>query len=780
MKNALLISLFCLSAVFSNAQVQKKVVIEEFTGTWCQWCPRGTYFGDKVVHDLNNVILIAVHGGGSDPMDYTVYKDKTNLSSAPSGNLNRSVKDRDPVTWANDAQSILGQTTFAGVKVTPAYTSSNRELKVKVEATFASSKTGNYRLGAIVIEDAITGPSPSYDQSNSYSGSGISMGGFENLPNPVPAHRIAYDHVARKLLSPYEGEPGTVPSSVSAGSTHDHTFTFTLPANYDEEYVKVVGILVDQANGEIVNADQSKYILGNSNGKPHFVSKPIKSSSVGIDYSYDIFARDPDHKNLTITATGLPSWLTLVDKGKGDAELKGNPITKGNYNVKLTVSDGSASRDQVFTIVVDDSPSTGWEYVGNKTITTSKTRSADIALSKNNVPYIVTIDDQSKKATAYMFENGAWKMLGSPNFTSETSSPSIAIDQNNIPWIAYYTNSNYIEVMKFENNQWKAVGNTNQKGVFVDIAIDANNKPYVTLMDITSQSVGKVITYDGTSWKLLGNSAFSTGAATWQQILIDKQNNPYVLWNDYSNGKKPTVSTYQNGAWKKIGNAPVATDGVNFYQSIGIDNNNDVYVGFVKVSNNDIDVYKYDGSSWTSIGKNITSSTTKNVSLAVSKKGIVHVGYLDQQLAKRGSVISYENNKWKHSGPKGFTGSCITPKIAIGTNELPYIVYMDQSAGEKTSVKKYFDKSTNVHDLELNNELQLYPNPSEGVLILNTGKQQFSTYRIIDIQGKVVFNGQLKNKLSTQKIETNLPNGIYILVLEGNGATATSKFLINK
>ncbi len=105
---------------------------------------------------------------------------------------------------------------------------------------------------------------------------------------------------------------------------------------------------------------------------------------------------------------------------------------------------------------------------------------------------------------------------------------------------------------------------------------------------------------------------------------------------------------------------------------------------------------------------------------------------------------------------------------------------MDQSAGEKASVKKYFDKSTSVHDLVINNELQLYPNPSEGTLILNTGKQQFSTYKIVDVQGKVVFDGQLKNKLSTHRIETDLPNGMYILMLEDNGTIVTSKFLINK
>ena len=40
-----------------------------------------------------------------------------------------------------------------------------------------------------------------YNQVNAYAGNALGpMGGFESLPNPVPAAQMVYDHVARVLL----------------------------------------------------------------------------------------------------------------------------------------------------------------------------------------------------------------------------------------------------------------------------------------------------------------------------------------------------------------------------------------------------------------------------------------------------------------------------------------------------------------------------------------------------------------------------------------------------
>ncbi|MEO8761073.1 MAG: choice-of-anchor J domain-containing protein, partial [Bacteroidia bacterium] len=60
--------------VGANFLPTHQLVVEEGTGTWCGWCPRGAVFMDsmKVVHP-NDVSLIAVHDATSDPMRVAIY-----------------------------------------------------------------------------------------------------------------------------------------------------------------------------------------------------------------------------------------------------------------------------------------------------------------------------------------------------------------------------------------------------------------------------------------------------------------------------------------------------------------------------------------------------------------------------------------------------------------------------------------------------------------------------------------------------------------------------------
>jgi len=71
-------------------------------------------------------------------------------------------------------------------------------------------------------------------------------------------------------------------------------------------------------------------------------------------YSYEITTDDVDTSDtLTITASTIPTWLTLVDIGNGAASLTGTPTNAevGTYNVVLAVNDGEAAPvTQSFTI----------------------------------------------------------------------------------------------------------------------------------------------------------------------------------------------------------------------------------------------------------------------------------------------------------------------------------------------------------------------------------------------------------------------------------------------
>ena len=68
---------------------------------------------------------------------------------------------------------------------------------------------------AVVVEDGVRGTGSGYNQVNAYSGGANGpMGNYHNLPNPVPAAQMVYDHVARAILGNWVGTEASLPTSV--------------------------------------------------------------------------------------------------------------------------------------------------------------------------------------------------------------------------------------------------------------------------------------------------------------------------------------------------------------------------------------------------------------------------------------------------------------------------------------------------------------------------------------------------------------------------------------
>jgi hypothetical protein len=242
-----------------------KVLGEEGTGTWCQWCPRGAVFMDQMAADFPNTwVGVAVHN--ADPMTVTAYDNAIGnlISGYPSGLVDRADGEFDPSDFPAQYAVRLAKTRPAEIAVSNTWNPTTRVMSVKVDATFAASMSGvNMRLAAIVVEDDVTGTTSGYNQVNNYAGGNFGpMGGYENLPNPVPAAQMVYDHVARAMLPSFAGQTGSIPSSVTFGSTHTYTFNYTVPATQDETQMKVIGILINSTTGEIVNTNESNAVLG--------------------------------------------------------------------------------------------------------------------------------------------------------------------------------------------------------------------------------------------------------------------------------------------------------------------------------------------------------------------------------------------------------------------------------------------------------------------------------------------------------------------------------------
>jgi len=323
----------------------KLVVSEEGTGTWCQWCPRGTVFMDQFTQKYSGFwVGIAVHNG--DPMTLTEYDTAFGnlISGYPSATVDRGV-DVDPSAMSSQFFERLQVAPKATLINGAIWNSFSRTLNVSVTANFSASATSSYKLACVLTEDDVTGTSSGYNQSNSYAGGGNGvMGGFETKPNPVPASQMVYDHVARAIAPSFAGYANSFPASVSAGDSHTLNFTFELPATWDESEIHIVGLLIDPS-GKIDNAGTATIETAVTNG---FVDGSNAGLFGALETQLDETVKlypNPATSNTTISlnlSNEATVEMKLIDLSGKVMATKNYGSLNGTWSVNLNTSNYTA------------------------------------------------------------------------------------------------------------------------------------------------------------------------------------------------------------------------------------------------------------------------------------------------------------------------------------------------------------------------------------------------------------------------------------------------------
>jgi hypothetical protein len=108
------------------------------------------------------------------------------------------------------------------------------------------------------------------------------MGGFESLPNPVPASQMNYNHVARALSPSFAGMANAYGTSATAGQVFTHNFSYTLPAAWDANQIHIIGMMIEPS-GMINNAGTATIAEAVANGWLPGVSVGINSIASAPD-----------------------------------------------------------------------------------------------------------------------------------------------------------------------------------------------------------------------------------------------------------------------------------------------------------------------------------------------------------------------------------------------------------------------------------------------------------------------------------------------------------------
>lgn len=717
----------------------KKVVLEESTGAWCQWCPKGSYYADSLAMNYDNVFVIAVHG--YDAMENTEHINGTGLIAYPSANINRSYVKQSINQWFSTVNTALQDEAVAELEVTNTYNASTRALTVNVSANFEQAVSGDYRLAAILLEDGVTGPAPAYNQVNQYSGGANGFaGGYELLPSPIPAHMIAYDHVSRMLLGGYNGEENSLPSNIAAGSTHSYSFEYTVPEEWDSDLIYVLALLIDP-DGKIDNAAKSTYLNGSNNAKPVFTSKPLTIAFAGNNYTYTAFAHDPDNANLEITASVLPSWLTLSETTSlghihDKAVLSGTPPVPGNYEVVLSISDGENTVEQAFTLEVEGAAAGEWTLIGQAGFTSGGAYNQGFTVAEDGTLYLLTVVNNLMEV--YKKEEGSdWTSLGLAQ--ANASSGQVIAAPDGTPFIAYSLNWSAVYVKKYVNGIWVQVGDSPTDGNQTGMVVNQAGEPILAIQDANYNYQGVAYKFNGTSWEQLGNGPYSTvgNGAAWNVARLDQNDDLYILWGAFgSGGTAAHVSKLTPNGWEILGGQAVGQPNVYYYQSFDVDNQGNVYVAYpAGAADKKLEVYRFDGTSWSMIGEDMPGGAVEHCGVRVADDGTVYVSFIDFAYSNTISAMSYDGTDWSYVGPRGFTNSAGKyPQLVVHHNT-PIIAYADLDLQEKASVQAYMAEefaSINLNPTSINFGTTPLSQPLEAeIIVTNLGNAELNITEIV-------------------------------------------------
>ncbi len=239
-------------------------VIEEFTGTWCGWCPRG-FVGMEAAFEKygDQVVLIAAHNG--DPMEIADYNPvMSTVSGFPDARANRATDfDPNPQAIESMIEQSFTEVPVGKVEVTAQWNDEDKKT-IKMDATskFAfAEQNSNYGIALVLIEDGMKGSGSSWAQANYYSGqSGYPdyMSWWCSQGSRVTG--LEYNFVAVAAWQIARGFDGSVNASFEAGEEMPFSYVADISGKaliQDKSRLKVAALLIDRSANKIVNAWQT-------------------------------------------------------------------------------------------------------------------------------------------------------------------------------------------------------------------------------------------------------------------------------------------------------------------------------------------------------------------------------------------------------------------------------------------------------------------------------------------------------------------------------------------
>ena len=454
-KNYLLFTLISYITSFSQTIVStdvenKKVILEEYTGIHCTYCPDGHAIAQSLKDQYpNDVFLINIHVGGyatpsaGEPDFRTDFGPALDAQAAvtgyPSGSVNRQYFSDLTMgggtamgrgQWNTATSRVLDQSSYANVGVEASINVQNNELTVHVEGYYTgdSPQSTNY-LNIALTQNNTLGPQ-----------TGGGMGSD-------------YNHMHR-LVHMLTGQWGNEISTTSAGSFIDETITYTIPSDYigvdvQLSELNVVAFISESQQDIISGAEATPTYEGleysndatllsiedNLNGNCGETASPViviqnsgtdAINSLSVEYSInngssETYSWSGSLGSLQSTSIELPSIsYSPSDTNSVNIILSGDENNENNSDVFYFDQSNSYETSTVTLDLVTDNygSETTWEFTdssGNIVAqgggySNNNTSSSEIEIPSADECYTFTINDSYGDGICCQYGTGSYSI----------------------------------------------------------------------------------------------------------------------------------------------------------------------------------------------------------------------------------------------------------------------------------------------------------------------------------------------------------------------------------
>lgn len=266
--------------IVSTTPENKKVILEEFTGINCVFCPDGHAIAQAFQNaNQGEVFIINIHVGGfatpgAGQPDFrtpfgTAIANQSGLVGYPAGTINRTFfpglaqngangTAMSRGNWANAGNQTLAQSSYLNMGVEAEIDAVTRELTVHVEAFYTgNSPVSTNKLNVALLQNNTLGPQTGGNMGDNY----------------VHQHRLVH------LVTGQWGEDIT---TTSTGSFVDRTYTYTIPADYNGVEAKIQDMEI-----VVFMSETTQRIVSGNGALPTFTNLPANDAGVQSNFEFE-------------------------------------------------------------------------------------------------------------------------------------------------------------------------------------------------------------------------------------------------------------------------------------------------------------------------------------------------------------------------------------------------------------------------------------------------------------------------------------------------------------